>query len=130
MPITSFWAALFAVLFVILSIKVIKERRAARMAFGDGDVMALRRAIRAQANFAEYVPFFLILLGLAELGEGVSWLVAFLGAFLFIGRIIHAVSVLQEPENLRYRVIGMGITFSALLFAALLNLVVALGALL
>lgn len=126
MPVTSLFAALFAVMLVVLSARVIQRRRAARVALGDGGVTALNRAIRAQGNFAEYVPFALILLALMEMGEWSGWLVAGLGAFLFIGRLIHAFGVLGEPENLRYRVMGMSITFVTILSAALLNLVVAL----
>ena len=46
--------------------------------------------MRAHANFAEYTPFFLILLGLVELGGGrQTWLWA--AAILFIlARLAHA----------------------------------------
>src|SRR3546814_12320133 len=50
----------------------------------------LRARMRAHANYAEYTPFFLILLGLIELARGTHlwlWGVAIL---YVIGRILHA----------------------------------------
>ena len=66
MPITAFYAALLAVLFLFLSVRVIGWRRERRVEFGHGEDFELLRRMRVHANFAEYVPFALLLMALAE----------------------------------------------------------------
>ena len=65
MVVTAFYAALLAPLFVVLSVRVILFRRGSGSTLGDGGDPVLLRRIRVQANFAEYVPLALILMGLA-----------------------------------------------------------------
>jgi uncharacterized membrane protein YecN with MAPEG domain len=60
------YAGLLALWLVVLSLRVIQARRAARVSLGDGGNRALQRAIRGQANFAEYVPIALLLLLILE----------------------------------------------------------------
>jgi uncharacterized protein len=50
-----------------------------------------------------------------------------LGALLIAGRVIHAIGVSREPEQLWQRVTGMSLTFTALVAGALINLVAASG---
>ena len=66
MPITAFYAALLAMLFMVLSFRTIEQRRNARVEIGTGEDAELLRRYRVHVNFAEYVPFALLLLGLAE----------------------------------------------------------------
>ena len=66
MKITAFYASLLAVLFLFLSVRVIGWRRELRVELGHGDSAELLRRMRVHANFAEYVPFALLLMGLAE----------------------------------------------------------------
>ena len=66
MPITAFYAALLAALFLYLSVRVIGWRRDRRVEFGHGEDFELLRRMRVHANFAEYVPFAIVLMGLAE----------------------------------------------------------------
>jgi uncharacterized membrane protein YecN with MAPEG domain len=65
--VTSFIASVLTVIFIKLSFAVIGLRRKNKVALGDGGKEDLERAIRAQGNFAEYVPFGLILLACLEL---------------------------------------------------------------
>ena len=119
MPITSVYAAILALLLVALSIRVIMARRRAQVAVGDGADPALARAIRAQANLAEYAPLALLLLLLLELnGAGAIW-VHVLGAMLLTGRLIHAWCISQADEDFRFRVTGMTLTFLALIGTAI-----------
>ena len=60
--IVSTFAAILAILYIQLSFRVIKLRRAKRISLGDGGDKSLQAAIRTHANFIEYVPFSLILL--------------------------------------------------------------------
>ncbi|MGE0052582.1 MAG: MAPEG family protein [Hyphomicrobium sp.] len=123
MPITAFYTALLAPLFLYLSVRVIGRRREAKVALGPGDDSILLRRMRVHANFAEYVPFTLLSMGLAE-GVGVASLVIhIIGVVLVAGRYIHAYGVSQQPENLKLRVTGMTATFTAIALSAIMILV-------
>src|SRR5215475_9728043 len=54
--ITATYLGLLALLYVFLSLQVSRMRRGNKIAFGDGENLRLRSAIRAHAHFAEYVP--------------------------------------------------------------------------
>ena len=66
MSITPIYAALLGILYCVLSLNVVRARRAARTGLGDGGDATLSRRIRAHGNFAEYVPLSLILILLVE----------------------------------------------------------------
>ena len=113
LPATSLYAALLAGLFILLSIRVIAARRRYGVALGTPHRM-VERAARAQGNFAEYVPLALVLLGLLE-GMGLpGWWLHALGTALVAARAAHAFGISQEPEVLRWRTLGMGLTFAVL----------------
>jgi uncharacterized protein len=118
MAITALYAALITVVFLALSRRVIVLRRAAQVPLGDGGDRKLTRAMRAHANCAEYAPLGIILIGLAESLSVPALIVHALGVSLVAGRIVHAYGVSQEPENFRFRVAGMGLTFTAIAVAA------------
>jgi uncharacterized protein len=114
LPITALFAALLAPLCIALSARVILARRSEKVGVGDGgSVMLLRRA-RAHGNFAEYVPYTLVLLGLAENLQSPVWLLHASGALLVFGRIIHATGISQTPEPMKLRVAGTVCTFTVL----------------
>ena len=60
--ITSIIAAVLTIIFIKLSFAVIGLRRKNKVGLGSGGHEDLERAIRAQGNFAEYVPFGIILI--------------------------------------------------------------------
>lgn len=119
MPITAFYAALLAPLFILLSFRVIRQRRSHRIGIGHGESTALLRAMRVHANFAEYTPLVLVLLGLAESLASPAILLHAAGATFLAGRAVHAYGVSQEPERLLFRVTGMSVTFTVLAVLAL-----------
>lgn len=122
MQITPLYAALLALFFLYLSFCVIRLRRTVLVGVGDGGDERLQRAIRVHGNFAEYVPFALLLIGMAELnGLGSVW-VHLMGAVLLIGRALHAYGVSNPREDLRIRIAGMVMTFTVLLVGAIVNL--------
>ena len=122
MYVTATVSALLVFIFIKLSFQVIELRKMHKVAFGDGGIDALERAIRAHANFAEYVPMGLILMGALEL-NGAPWmLVAFVGGFLVLGRYFHAKGINEPPPEFRNRVRGMKITFAALGLSAVSNI--------
>jgi uncharacterized membrane protein YecN with MAPEG domain len=116
---TALYAALLALIFVVLSVKVIGKRRQFMIGIGNNGQMVLERAIRVHGNFAEYVPLALLLMFLAEYSGLAPLYVHTLGIILIIGRLSHAFGVQQIQEPLRFRVFGMLLTFSVLLLSAL-----------
>ena len=120
--VTSIITAVLTIIFVKLSFAVIGLRRKNQVGLGSGGHEDLERAIRAQGNFAEYVPFGVILIACLELNGAPWWLVAIPGITLIIGRLIHAVGINVPPPDFSKRVLGMKFTFVTLISLALLNL--------
>ena len=125
MIIISIAAALLAALFIFLSFRVINLRRTRKIAIGAGDDRELERAMRVHANFAEYVPFALVLLILCALRGLPDVLLALLCAALVFGRAIHAYGLAQVKEDYRFRTAGMIVTFGVLAMSAVALLVLA-----
>ena len=119
--ITSIIAAILTAIFVKLSFAVIGLRRKNKVGLGSGGYDDLERAIRAQGNFAEYVPIGLILIACLELNDAPWWLVILPGMTLIIGRLIHAKGINEPPPNFSSRVLGMKFTFATLISLAILN---------
>lgn len=121
--ITALYAALLTLLFVVLSRNVIVYRRRRRIAIGaEGDPELLSR-VRAQGNFAEYVPLAVVLVAFVEIQGLMPLLIHALGLVLLTGRLVHAVGLTRTPEDFRFRTTGMALTFVVLSVAAIANLV-------
>jgi uncharacterized membrane protein YecN with MAPEG domain len=120
--VTSIIAAVLTIIFIKLSFNVISLRRKNKVGLGNGGHEDLERAIRAQDNFAEYVPFGIILIACLELNGAPWWLVLVPGIFLIIGRLVHAKGINTPPPDFSLRVLGMKFTFNTLIALAGLNL--------
>lgn len=121
--VTATYAAVLGLMFIVLSTRVILARRGRRIAFGTGGDVDLERCIRIQGNFAEYVPMALVLLYFAELrGAPQPWLHG-LCACLLLGRVAHAIGLSLPKTGNVGRVVGMTGTFTAIIGAAIMNLV-------
>ena len=119
LAIVPYYAALLALLFVFLSVNVIKARRRHKVAIGVAGNSDLERPVRVQANFAEYAPFALLLIAMAEIRGAPSPVLHLLCMCLLLGRMSHAWGVSRPDEDLRFRAAGMGATFTAIAGAAL-----------
>lgn len=117
-PATCGYAALLGLLFVGLSIRVIRERRSSGVAIGVAGRPVLERLARVHANFAEYAPLTLILILLVESSAYRPWIVHVLGSALVVGRTIHALGVSRDKEDFRLRVTGMTLTFLTILISS------------
>ena len=120
--ITSIIAAILTIIFIKLSFAVIGLRRKNKVGLGSGGHEDLERAIRTQANFAEYIPLGVILIACLELNGAPWWLVAIPGVSLIIGRLIHAKGMNTPPPDFSKRVLGMKFTFFTLIALVVLNL--------
>jgi uncharacterized membrane protein YecN with MAPEG domain len=114
MPVTLLTAGLCGLLYFILSLRVVQVRRSAGVALGDGGDNELLQRIRAHANFAEYVPFCLVLIFAIENSLDISppWLWG-AGLLLVAVRAMHAIGMAKGGGNV-WRVIGTAGTWTVL----------------
>jgi len=122
------YAAVFVFFFVFLAVRVILMRQKYRVGIGAGGHTDLERASRVHANFAEYVPFAILLFGFMEMQSQSRWLIHILAIILLVGRLIHAYGVSQQNENIGLRVTAMLLTFGVMIVAAIVLLINALRA--
>ena len=95
LPVVSILAAVLILMLAMLSMHVSMRRiYLGGIFFGDADDDTLRRSIRAQGNFIEYVPTALIVLGLMELAGAARLQLAILAIAFFISRLLHAYGML------------------------------------
>ena len=118
MPIVPLYASILALLFVLLSARTAGLRRSLRIAIGDEGNKEMLRAMRVHSNFAEYVPYCLLLMYFVEASAASPVLVHFLGTSLVVGRVSHAFGVSQARENFAFRVFGITLTFTVLVASA------------
>jgi uncharacterized protein len=117
MIVTPLYAGLLTLWFVVLSVRVVNLRRAG-IIFGDNGDQSVIRIVRAQANFAEYVPLALLLMGFLEVSRYSIYLLHALGLALLVARLLHGVA-LSFGRQVRFgRVAGAALTFVVLLIEA------------
>lgn len=117
--VTSLYTALVALLFLVLSARVILYRRAHMISLGDTGDKALLKRMRAQANCGEYAPIALLLLLVAELNAAPALALHLMGLTLLVGRVLHAVGFSATPQRMILRQVGMVMTLGMILLSAL-----------
>lgn len=123
LAVTPLYAVLLTLLFLLLSFRVIAERRGNRFAYGNNNSNRIEAKIRAQANWAEYVPIALLLMVMAEVqGIGPIWL-HLTGVILLVGRLLHGFGMSFRPKDFRFRFYGMLLTTTAIPLAMILNVI-------
>lgn len=121
MFVTPLYAGLLTLLFVLLSLRVVSLRRSG-IAFGDNGDVGVVRIVRAQANFAEYVPLALLMMGFLEVGRHSIYVLHALGVILVIARLLHGSALSFGWQPRRARVAGAALTFGVLIVEALMCL--------
>jgi uncharacterized membrane protein YecN with MAPEG domain len=111
LQVTALYAGLLGLYCLWLAKLVIAARGRHGIALGTDHVEVLR-AVRAHGNFAEYVPLALLMLALCEANGLPPAALHALGALLVVGRVLHATGIAREPEDFRWRGLGMGLTFA------------------
>ena len=113
MVVTPLYAGLLAMGFLVLSWRVIRFRQRG-FPLGDGGDPTMLRLIRGHANFAEYVPLILLMMGFLEVGHTAIYILHALGIALVVSRILHGYA-LSFTERSRFgRTWGAGLTFAVL----------------
>ena len=97
--ITLLFAAAFGLINIWLAVRAGAVRIKGKVMIGDqGNPLMLAR-MRAHANFNEYVPMALIVMGLIELVAGHSNALWILGAMLVAGRLLHPFGMERAAPN-------------------------------
>ena len=123
--ITAAYLGLLALLYLMLGLQVSRLRRGNKVLFGDGGNIKLRSAIRAHANFIEYVPIIVLMVAMLEMSGMPPMRVHLLMAALLLARLLHPLGMYAGPRSLQFqicRVGGISLTLLVLLAAALLLL--------
>ena len=119
LPVTATAAGALGLFYVALSFWVIARRRSAQVGIGDGDDRELARRIRVHGNFAEYVPFCVMLLALNEVaGPRPFWLIPCAVAVV-AGRLLHALGLGRSIGVSAPRFVGMSLTFLSIVALSL-----------
>lgn len=122
MHITGIYAAISALLVIVLSFRVIRMRLSTRTGIGDGGNHELARCIRVHSNAVEYLPLALLLLMLVEWNQTVPMIVHCFGIAIVLGRLLHAIGLSRSAGTSPARVGGMLLTLLAILGMAVLLL--------
>lgn len=120
MPITLLYAGVLSIFFLVLSARIVQMRRSGGPSLGDGGNPVMLRRIRAHANFSEYVPFILLMLGFLEASHLNAYLLHGFGITLLIARLLHGYA-LSFTESFEFgRASGTALTFLLLFVGGLL----------
>lgn len=112
------YAAVLALIYVFLSLRVARTRMKARVIFGTGNNSDLERKIRIHGNFSEYVPFALLLLAFLEMQGRPAIYLHILCCMLIAARLLHAYAIAGEKQIFPLRVIGIIATFAVIIIAS------------
>lgn len=112
LPITLMTAGAAAILNLWLAMRTGAVRTKAKVSIGDGGNEMLIRRMRAHANFVEYAPFIIILIGLIEFTTGTSLWLWIASALFLLARVAHPLGMDGLPAG---RMIGTLVTFVLLL---------------
>lgn len=124
--ITLITAGVLGLFFVVLSIRVVRQRLSTGVSLGQSTTSivvgntpedALLVATRTHANFAEYVPLSLLLLFLLEQISTPRWMVIVLAVTLVGARVAHAVGMSLPAPN-PWRVTGTSLQWTVLAIAS------------
>jgi len=113
MTITPLYAGILAIVFFILSMRVV-ALRGSGISLGDGGNPVMLRRMRGHGNFAEYVPLILLLIAFLELSHFSAVLLHGLGIALVAARVLHGYA-LSFTEKFKFgRFWGTVLTFTLL----------------
>ena len=120
MTATPIYAGLLAILFLVLSVRVVAVR--GRVSLGDGGDAVVLRRMRGHANFTEYVPLILLMMAMLELSHFSIYFLHAAGIILVVARLLHGYA-LSFTEKFKFgRFWGTTLTFGLLIVCGTLCL--------
>jgi uncharacterized protein len=109
----ALWVGLHLILLLVLSVLVVRQRRAHGVMLGDADIPELTQAVRAFGNATEYVPGGLIALAVLAMAGAPPMIVHTMGLTLFVGRVAHAIGLSRHGGSSVLRSAGVTLTWLA-----------------
>lgn len=100
-----------------LGFRTSRVRVGRKILVGTGGDPLLEARMRAQANFVEYAPFFLILLGLVEYSRGTQAWLWYVAAAFVLARVAHPFGM-ERPAPNPLRMGGILVTWALLVVLA------------
>jgi len=122
MIIIGLYAGLLGILYIVLSYRISSLRRKHKVGLGDGGINDLQQAIRAHANYMEYVPLCLILLVVLAANGADIMIIHISASILVFARVLHFVGLTQRSGTSFGRLWGTVLTWLLILFLSGLNI--------
>ena len=122
--ISTIFTSILAIWLLILSARVIALRGVSFLkffSFNNFGEKALSRSVRAQGNFIEYTPFFLILLFIAEFNGLHPHFLYLVSCLFLISRLMHGIGLGFMRHSPFLRGWGTVLTFVSILLIAMFN---------
>ncbi len=104
--VTALYAGLLGLISSGIAIAVGRARSASGVSIGDGGNLEVIAAMRRHANFVEFVPITLIIIGLLELNGVGSIAIHALGGGLVVARLCHAIGYRADESLKIFRAVG------------------------
>jgi len=118
MTVLAVYAGILGLMYFLMSARISTMRGRIKVLIGHADNQVLHRAIRAHANFAEYVPICLILIGFVLVLGFSAWVIHTLCLILIAMRLIHAWGVSTgTPIG---QIVGAAMTYNVIIAASVL----------
>jgi uncharacterized membrane protein YecN with MAPEG domain len=123
--ITTFYSGILGILFFMISIETIKNRRKHKISLGFGPNDEIAGIVSAHSNFSSYACYFLFLLFLAENSQVIPIVILhILGLTFTVGRFIHFYAFKSKHMKFKFRVLSMHFTLWTMLAIAIINIFV------
>ena len=126
LPITLTMAGAATLINAWLGMRCSQVRGARKISVGDGGDPLLTARMRAHANFVEYAPFFLILVGLIEFARGAQTWLWLVGILFILARILHAFGM-EPGASSKLRIAGASTTLVVTIGLAIYALLLPYG---
>lgn len=120
--ITSLFAGLLGFLIIFLAYKVVAFRQNKKVGIGDAGHKDGILVIRTHANALEYIPMFLILMGLYESNGGSPMVLYIVGSVMVVARLLHAMGLSKTAGTSFGRFYGTLFTWIMILTLSGLNI--------
>ena len=104
--ITALYAGLLGLMSVVIGFAVGRYRGPDGVSIGDGGRPEILVGMRRHANFVEWTPMAVILIGLLEMNRVDDTTLHAMGAVLVVARAAHAFGMQADGSNQIFRAIG------------------------
>lgn len=120
--ITILYAAILGIVFICLTLYVVAGRWEHKIGLGDGGNPDMLKRVRIHGNFAEFVPFALLLLFLTDYAQYSAAVIHSLGIMLVVGRVCHIIALKLSRGFTWVRAVGVVLTLAVILTCSVLLL--------